>query len=179
MKTINQRCITFLLCLGLLLTTQSCQKNTLQNQNKATFSNQFFTMQYPKSWKEADEANQLSLTGPEELGYYVNVKVDYNPSVGLPLQDFKNTVEAQNNLPTLPQFKDMGETSLTIQDQAAIQHNILTAIQAQNVLLYLSVRLTYLVKDQLGIVITAEIPQDVLGKYDQTINEIIQSIRLK
>ncbi|MCE5223653.1 hypothetical protein LLG10_05610 [bacterium] len=179
MKKINFRWIVILICLSVLLPLQSCKKTPRLDSSLKSFSNQYFTFQYPKDWKIEDNPNQLSITGPEELGYYVNLKIDYNPSVDLPLNDFLTTVETQNNLSKLWQFKDMGTVEMTINGQPALQHSILTAIQIKEVPLYLFVRLTYFVKGKLGIVITAEIPQDVLAKYEQSINGIIQSFRMK
>lgn len=178
MTTIPRWITVIMLNLSMVFSFVSCSRDPQSNSSMKQYSNHYFSIRYPQDWKVSDQQNQLSFTGPEELGYYVNVKVDYNPEVDLPLKDFQQTVESQNNLSTLPQFKDMGLVDTSINDQPAIEHSILTAIMMENIPLYLSVRLTYLVKDKLGVVITAEIPQDVLGKYDKQITSMIQSIQL-
>lgn len=180
MKPAIQRLIVIATCFLSLSNVMSCnQKKTEAGANKE-YSNEFFTCLHPREWRVSENANQLNMIGPEELGYYVNVKIDYNNNIGMNLEDFQATVETQNNLSALPQFKDMGQNQIKIGDQPAIQHNIVTAVQAVNSPLFLYVKLIYLVKnDQLGIVITAEIPQDSIGKYETLVNEIIHSFRFK
>jgi len=172
--------LTFTICFVLLMSGSACQKKTPETGANKEYSNAFFTCRHPKDWRISENANQLNMIGPEELGYYVNVKIDYNNNIGMNLEDFRTTVETQNNLSALPQFKDMGQNQIKIGDQPALQHNIITAVQAVNSPLFLYVKLIYLVKNnQLGIVITAEIPQDSLGKYENLVNEVIQSFRFK
>lgn len=148
-----------------------------------TFSNRYFTFNYPKDWFISSSENNVTVTGPIEDAYFVNVKVDFNPEVNAPLEEFKRTVESQNRLDLLPGFVDGGEKELTISGLPAIRHSFKTVVKPTDTASYITlfVNLIYTVSEnqKIGVVITTEVPENVSLKYEETFDEIISSFKFK
>jgi len=156
----------------------SCNKSTTEKR----FSNKYFSFMYPKEWKASNEEGLVTITGPIEDAYFVNIKFSYNPEINLPLDEFKRTVENQNNLDQQPGFVDGGEEEINIGDIKAINHSIKTKVLVSKDSPYidLSVNLIYMVKDdKLGVVATTEVPGRFFFKYEQIFNKIMNSFKFK
>jgi len=157
----------------------SCSK---PSANKV-FSNKYFTFEYPKDWSVGTNENNITVSGPIEDAYFVNVKFDFNPEVNANLIEFKKTVESQNRLELLPGFVDGGEKELTISGVPAIKHSLKTVVKptesSPNITLF--VNLIYVVSEdqKVGVVITTEVPERFNLKYEETFNNIINSFKFK
>jgi hypothetical protein len=140
----------------------------------------YFSIQHPSSWKAIRADNHYSLNGPIEENYVVNLKLDFNPELDLSLKLFKETVESQNQITALPGFVAISEKELNINGVPALQRIIKTRVRlAQNEEVNLMVFLTYLIQDNLGVVITAEVPENSYLAYNLLFNDMIQSFRFK
>jgi len=169
-----------LICLLFIMFFQffSCNKNTSEKR----FSNKYFSFMYPKEWKASNEEGLVTITGPIEDAYFVNIKFSFNPEINLPLDEFKRTVENQNNLDQQPGFIDGGEEEIKIGDIVSINHSIKTEVLVSKDLPYidLSVNLIYMVKDdKLGVVVTTEVPGRFYFKYEQIFDKIMTSFKFK
>jgi hypothetical protein len=140
----------------------------------------YFSIQYPKTWKSIRADYHYSFNGPVEQNYVVNLKVDYNPEANLALNLFRETVESQNQITALPGYISITEKELNIQGVPALQRIIKTdVVLSANDQVTLMVILTYLVKDKVGVVLTAEIPEASYLSYNLLLNDMIQSFRFK
>jgi len=171
--------VIFVSILLIVVFISSCSK---PSPNKV-FSNKYFTFEYPKDWSANTKENNVTVTGPIEDAYFVNVKFDFNPEVNSNLIEFKKTVESQNRLELLPGFVDGGEKELTISGIPAIKHSLKTVVKPTESAPYVTlfVNLIYIVsKDQkIGVVITTEVPERYNLKYEDIFNNIINSFRFK
>jgi hypothetical protein len=108
------------------------------------------------------------------------MKLDFNPELDLSLKLFKETVESQNQITSLPGFVAISEKELNINGVPALQRIIKTRVSlAQNEEVNLMVFLTYLIQDNLGVVITAEVPENSYLAYTFLFDDMIQSFRFK
>jgi hypothetical protein len=178
----NKRCITikrlFSVIIIFLISLLIC--SCIKPSTEKVFKNNYFSFTYPKEWKLNKEENMVTITGPIEDAYFVNIKFSYNPDVNLPLDEFKKTVESQNGIDTQPGFVNGGEKEFKIGDIEAINHSIKTKvlISKDSPYIDLSVSLIYLVyKDKIGIVITTEVPSRFYLKYEDMFNKIINSFK--
>ena len=162
----------------LIFVLSSC---SLSPRTHKTYHNPYFSIQYPASWRTFASELHVSINGPIEANYVVNLKIDYNLSAGMNLNLFRETVEAQNQLSSLPGFVPISENELEINGHKALQRIIKTnVVLGQKQEIALIVVLSYLVlNDQIGVVITAEIPEIAYLEYNRTVDDMINSFRFK
>lgn len=182
MKKINKFSILKVLsiCLVFVIFFQFISCNRSSTEKK--YSNKYFSFMYPIEWKATNEDGLVTITGPIEDAYFVNIKFSYNSEINLPLDEFKRTVENQNNLDQQPGFVDGGDKEIKIGEVSAINHSIKTKVLVSKDTPYidLCVNLIYLVKDdKLGVVVTTEVPGRYFFKYEQIFNKIINSFKFK
>jgi hypothetical protein len=148
--------------------------------SESLFKNNYFSFTYPKEWKLNKEENMVTVTGPIEDAYFINIKFAYNPDANLPLDEFEKTVENQNHIETQPGYVNGGTKDFKIGDIPAINHSIKTKVTISKDMpdIDLSVNLIYLVhNDKLGIVITTEVSSRFYLKYEDKFNKIINSLK--
>lgn len=161
----------------LLLSMYSCSRLP---KGQRILHTPYFSIQHPTSWKAVRADYHYSLNGPIEENYVVNMKLDFNPELDLSLKLFKETVESQNQITSLPGFVAISEKELNINGVPALQRIIKTRVSlAQNEEVNLMVFLTYLIQDNLGVVITAEVPENSYLAYTFLFDDMIQSFRFK
>lgn len=177
MKTLK-RISSYLLLISMVFMFSSCNKE--DNQYKK-FSNEYFSFTYPNDWSVDGKDNNVTLTGPIEDTYFVNIKFDFNPEINVPVDEFRRTVESQNRVELLPGFVDGGVEELKISGLDAIKHSLKTVVKptenAPNITLF--VNLIYVVSDdqKIGVVITSEVPERYSLKYEDIFNKVINSFK--
>jgi hypothetical protein len=173
-----KRVVCFLSIFLVICLLVSCGKN----QQSKKFSNRYFSFNYPKDWTLSSSENNVTVTGPIEDAYFVNVKFDFNPEIDIPVDEFKKTVEKQNRLELMPGFVNGEEKEIKVSNLDAIKHSLKTVVKptenAPNITLF--VNLIYVVSEdrKVGVVITTEVPERFSLKYEKIFNEIIDSFKL-
>jgi hypothetical protein len=182
MKTFLKVVASLFLVLLLISTATSCKKKNLAPliQNYKIFKNAVYSFQYPSDWILTENGTNVTVTGPQQDSYFVNIKVDFNDQIDMSLDEFVKTVENQNNLSGLPAYEDKGKINIDLPAGKAIQRslttNVNTAFSAEPVKLF--VTLTYLVQDsKIGYVITTEVPNKVYQNYNEIFTNIKRSFR--
>lgn len=171
-----------LLCTFMLFQSLGgCKKKEPLLTNYKLFRNSVLSFQYPATWISSENGTNITVTGPQEEDYFVNMKFDYNLDANLPLEEFIKTVEDQNKISTLPGFVDGGTKKLDLIAGKAIQRSLKTLVNTTNssTPLNLFVKLTYIVKDQkIGFVLTMEVPEKAYARYEEIFNNMLGSFRI-
>ncbi len=177
-KTSHLKFSAFLiLCLFLFLHFAGCRT---ENNDYKRLTSRHFTIEHPRSWNVIPASFHYSINGPTLDNYVVNFKIDYNPEANLHLNLFRETVESQNQIQNLPGYVSIDEKELDINGVPALQRIIKTEVVLDNQPVTLMVMLTYVVKDdQLGVVFTAEVPENHYLAYRNIFNTMIQSFRFR
>jgi hypothetical protein len=161
----------------LVLSVSSCSPS---QKGQRVLHTSHFSIQYPGSWKAIRADYHHSINGPIEENYVVNLKIDYNPELDLDLNLFRETVESQNQITSLPGYLSITEKELTINEIPALQRIIKTRVTlSENEEVTLMVILTYLVKENVGVVLTAEVPEKSYLAYNLLFDDMIRSFRFK
>jgi hypothetical protein len=170
---------TSLLLISFLLFSLSFSSCTKQEPSSwKTYTNPYFSFQYPPDWTLEKEETNLTIIGPEVHGYFVNLKVDYNEAVALSLEDFTSTVESQNQVELLPDYIDGGVKNIVVNNKEGIQRSLQTSVTTDNKKQTLFVTLTYFViEPSTGIVITTECPVESYTSYKKTFDTIQNSFQ--
>jgi hypothetical protein len=176
---------TISVVISLLLTTSifvSCKKKDQYPiiQNYKQYKNANFSFQYPADWIITENNTNVTITGPQQDSYFVNLKVDYNDEINMSLDEFTKTVLDQNNIKALPAFEDKGKINLDLPAGKAVQQslctNVNTAFSSEPIKLF--VTLTFIVQDaKIGYVITTEVPNRVYQNYNEIFTNIKNSFR--
>jgi len=180
----KQSRVTFLILLCVFISLQSlggCKKKEPILTNYKLFKNAVLSFQHPVTWVSSENGSNVTVTGPQEENYFVNMKFDYNLESNLSLDEFMKTVEDQNRITDLPGFVDGGKKNLDLIAGKAIQRSLKTivntAYSSNPVTLY--VKLTYIVKNQkIGFVLTMEVPEKSYPRYEEIFNNMLNSFRI-
>jgi hypothetical protein len=182
MKTLFKTVCMGLLVFLLICSVCSCKKKESIPiiQNYKLFKNAKYTFQYPSDWILTENGTNVTVTGPQQDAYFVNIKIDYNDQIDMSLDEFVNTVETQNNISALPAYEDKGKINLDLPTGKAVQRSLTTLVNTafsdQPVKLF--VTLTFLVQDnKTGFVITTEVPNRVYQNYNEIFSNIKKSFR--
>jgi hypothetical protein len=164
----------------LLLTSfaSSCKKKDSIPliKNYKLYKNTKFSFQYPSDWILTENGTNVTVTGPQVDGYFVNVKVDYNDQIDMSLDEFAKTVEEQNNITSLPAYVDKGRINLNLAAGKAVQRSFTTNVNTafSTIPVNLFVTLNFLVQNKnIGFVITTESPT----RSNQNYNEIFFNVK--
>jgi hypothetical protein len=175
----NSFIVLLIVCLLLnSLIISGCQRKDATVQ---TLKTPWFTIEHPAGWQTLRTDYHYSINGPTVDNYVVNMKLDFNPEANMKLNLFRETVESQNQITLLPGYDSIVERELLIHNQQALQRIIKTdVLLSEQEQVSLMVMLTYLVKnDQLGVVITAEVPVSMYLSYNTIFDKMIHSFRFR
>ncbi|MDD4028910.1 MAG: PsbP-related protein [Caldisericia bacterium] len=143
-----------------------------------TFNHSHFAFEYPPDWILEEDETNITIVGPEIQGYFVNVKVDFNTTISLSLEEFMDTVESQNQVELLPDFIDGGVEKIVVNNREGIQRVLQTSVTTDNTKQTLFVSLIYFViEPSTGLVITTECPVESFTSYKKTLEKIQNSFQ--